>query len=636
MVGCIIDVPLQFRSPKQEAGVIYLQVSAGFDHSLLLKNDGRVVAQGSNWFGECDIPETESGVIYTQISGGYKYSLLLRSDGRVVACGLHGRRQRIIPEPEVGVIYTQVSAGFDHSLLLRSDGKVVVLGTNRHGECNIPEPKAGVTYIQVSAGMSHSLLLRSDGQVVAYGSNDSGQCNTPELDIGMFYTAVSAGDLHSLLLRSDGMVVACGENRFGQCNIPQLDAGRTYVSNCVLPIGNVVLQIVFQHGAMKLCKLNGEVALEIEIKCPSYFQNIMLHSHVSNFLACRVEIISPHGERLSDRIQRNPSSTLSDFCPGFEDHKDIEKDTLQVVTDRKRRKKESTPAQDEWFCSEELLYEEFANFQDMNFAGMLINHDVCVPRSMVCSDDQARKRTGSNVLIANTVMNLLCGDDTAVIQVNLWNEALASFKRQLDTMPLDAVIIMEMKTFKVSKMRENNWKGEFLTAMQQIESVRPVGKQKGTVVKLTEAKYYERKSPFLMSKDFVIPNGAICIDNLAYFGVELRVPFRGSFAGIVQKVWPMKGQDFSKEDKLNFTLIDDYGSWIQCCAMGICADPNIIAAGNRIVGFFATARQNDAKIFFLETDSTVVKVGKVTRIPCKETFIEIVGQPWRSCSDLSL
>ena len=255
----------------------------------------------------------------------------------MVSCGPHGNRQIIIPGPEVGVSYTQVSAGFDHSLLLRSDGKVVVLGTNRYGECNIPDPKADVTYTQVSAGMRHSLLLKSDGQVVAYGSNESGQCNTPELDLGMFYTEVSAGDMHSLLLRSDGMVVACGENLCEQCNIPQVEPGRKYVSNYVPPIGNVLLQIQCHEGAMKLCKLIGEVAMDMEIKCPRYFLNVMLHSDVSNLLACRVEIISPHGKRLNDQIQRNPISTFSDFCPAFEHQKEIEEDTLQVLTDRKRR-----------------------------------------------------------------------------------------------------------------------------------------------------------------------------------------------------------------------------------------------------------------------------------------------------------
>ena len=257
---------------------------------------------------------------------------------------------------------------------------------------------------------------------------------------------------------------------------------------------------------------------------------------------------------MSDQIQRNPISTLYDFCPAFENHKEIEQDTLQLVNDRKKRKKErSRPAQHEWLSAEALLLKEFGIFRDVTFAGLIINCDVCVPCSMVCLDAQSKKRTGRHVVIANTEMKFLCADDSAVIQVNLWDEALASFKRQLDTMPSDAIIIMEMKTFQVSECREKKWCGQLLTAMKQIESVGPVGKQKGTVVKLTELKYYDSKSPFLQGKDFVIQNCAICIEHFAIFGPELRVPIRGFCAGIVQKVSPMKGNGSSKEDKLNCT-----------------------------------------------------------------------------------
>ena len=53
------------------------------------------------------------------------------------------------------------------------------------------------------------------------------------------------------------------------------------------------------------------------------------------------------------------------------------------------------------------------------------------------------------------------------------------------------------------------------------------------------------------------------------------------------------------DDKLDFTLIDDHGAWIQCCAMGINANTSIIAEGHRIVGFFGTGRRgigsDDAK-----------------------------------------
>eukprot|EP00973_Karenia_brevis_P047746 6627252-Karenia_brevis.AAC.1 len=60
-------------------------------------------------------------------------------------------------------------------------------------------------------------------------------------------------------------------------------------------------------------------------------------------------------------------------------------------------------------------------------------------------------------------------------------------------------------------------------------------------------------------------------------GPTLPVPCRGAFAGIVQQVSPMQSTRSKGNDKLDFTLIDDDGSWIQCCAMGATADRDIIA-----------------------------------------------------------
>ena len=83
---------------------------------------------------------------------------------------------------------------------------------------------------------------------------------------------------------------------------------------------------------------------------------------------------------------------------------------------RKRPKKESVPAPDEWFSAKQLLSEAIPNVSGAQFAGILVNHDVCLPREVDCIDFQEKKRSGTTVHIASTVMNFLCGDDSAVIQ----------------------------------------------------------------------------------------------------------------------------------------------------------------------------------------------------------------------------
>ena len=61
--------------------------AAGFQHTVLLLNDGTAMACGDNGYGQCDIPPLTAGMSYTQVSAGYLHTVLLRSDGAAVACG---------------------------------------------------------------------------------------------------------------------------------------------------------------------------------------------------------------------------------------------------------------------------------------------------------------------------------------------------------------------------------------------------------------------------------------------------------------------------------------------------------------------------------------------------------------------
>ena len=118
-----------------QVSIILPMVSAGFDHTVLLRSDGEAVACGLNDFGQCDIPCLEDGIKYTQVSAGQQYSVLLRSDGIAVACGMIFFGQCDIPPLPDGMTYTQVSAGLYHTVLLRSDGIAVACGTSK--QCDI-------------------------------------------------------------------------------------------------------------------------------------------------------------------------------------------------------------------------------------------------------------------------------------------------------------------------------------------------------------------------------------------------------------------------------------------------------------------------------------------------------------------
>jgi alpha-tubulin suppressor-like RCC1 family protein len=47
-----------------------VQVSAGGNHTVLLRSDGHAVACGQNIFGQCNVPPLAEGMTYTQVRMG--------------------------------------------------------------------------------------------------------------------------------------------------------------------------------------------------------------------------------------------------------------------------------------------------------------------------------------------------------------------------------------------------------------------------------------------------------------------------------------------------------------------------------------------------------------------------------------
>jgi alpha-tubulin suppressor-like RCC1 family protein len=243
------------------------EISAGGEHTLMLKTNGTVWAWGSNWSGQLGDGTTINRITPVQveeqpgipltgvsaISAGTSHSLALKSDGTVWAWGWNGNGQLgngttvnlTMPE-RINSLWgiTAISAGASHSLALRSGGTVYAWGANTNGRLGdgtgiqrlFPVqsteqsgiPLTGVT--AVSAGGAHSLALKSDGTVWAWGRNLEAQLGDGTLTARSRAvrieaqpgvpltgaTAVSAGSVHSLALMKDSTVRAWGTNWDGQ------------------------------------------------------------------------------------------------------------------------------------------------------------------------------------------------------------------------------------------------------------------------------------------------------------------------------------------------------------------------------------------------------------------------------------
>ncbi len=148
-----------------------LQVSAGREHSMILKNNGELWAVGNNLYGQLG-----------DGTNGYNASKYIPVQVKT-ADG----------EPMTNVL--QISAGFDHSMIIKENGDLWAVGQNNFGQLGDgtigadkknpvqvkqtnpaggePIPMTAVAY--VSAGASHSMIVKRDGSLWAVGKNDVGQ-----------------------------------------------------------------------------------------------------------------------------------------------------------------------------------------------------------------------------------------------------------------------------------------------------------------------------------------------------------------------------------------------------------------------------------------------------------------------------
>ncbi len=205
-----------------------------------------VVSWGQQTHDQGDLRER-----YVQIAAGYSHTVALKNDGTLVAWGYNSEGQCNVPSGLTGV--TQVAAGRIHTVALNNDGTLVAWGYDNYGQCNVPSGLAGVT--QVAAGDYHTVALKNNGTLVAWGRNDFGQCNVPSGLTGV--TQVAAGWYHTLALVT---FTDCNSN--GQRDTYELMHGAPDINlngvpdACEMSPGDLDLNNVIDFGDVALIMLD--------------------------------------------------------------------------------------------------------------------------------------------------------------------------------------------------------------------------------------------------------------------------------------------------------------------------------------------------------------------------------------------
>ncbi|PXY81861.1 hypothetical protein DKK73_07815 [Bifidobacterium asteroides] len=267
--------PIRVKKPDSVAdkdNFSYIQVSAGGYHSLAIGTDHQVYAWGDRSRGgqvgdgsttgnvptpvAVNASATSPGFQARQVSAGYQHSLIIGISGQTYAWGFgyNGRlgnnstvsqaspvsvsSPKKYEDGSTGFFATQVSSGGSHSLAIGRDGKAYAWGTNTDGrlgtgdtnDAAIPTPVAdpdggsdGFKPTEVSAGGYLCMGIDSKGRVYTWGSNDKNALGNVSITGSISESPVlvskdgstiqiTAGERQVLVIDSDGKAYGWGDN----------------------------------------------------------------------------------------------------------------------------------------------------------------------------------------------------------------------------------------------------------------------------------------------------------------------------------------------------------------------------------------------------------------------------------------
>ncbi|PIA19598.1 RCC1/BLIP-II protein, partial [Coemansia reversa NRRL 1564] len=256
-------------TPVTFPGRRVLQVACGWNHTLLLNEQGDLYATGSNGFGQCStassvgvwnrvLPsnmDTAATVVFTSIACGMRHSLALSDNGLVYGWGagragqlgmvLNGKNTKV---PSMMLIsdglppISMIACGRSHSVLLSHDRQTVfVSGQDKYGQCGSSnaQPIAGVwrsfrlprPALKICSGWEFCAALlesshgdRNSGTVVAWGRSDHGQLGQAVqppfcrelVDVPLTNVCdLTCGSNHVVVMTANGEVFMWGWNEHG-------------------------------------------------------------------------------------------------------------------------------------------------------------------------------------------------------------------------------------------------------------------------------------------------------------------------------------------------------------------------------------------------------------------------------------
>lgn len=232
-----IGNPLNFQWKKNGIPIDNANSSTYTINSVSLEDSGSYSVDIFNKTDKVTSNPCNISIIYpVKVSAGYYHTLVIKNDGTLWGCGDNSNGQLGIDSQcsfnfvKVFSDVIKTAAGLKHSLILKNDGSLWVCGDNSFGQLGISNssqvsrPKLVTENVKnIAAGANHTLVLKQDGILWACGNNEHGQLGNgnneklSKLDsITNDVKDIAAGETHSLILKNNGTVWSFGNNNRGQ------------------------------------------------------------------------------------------------------------------------------------------------------------------------------------------------------------------------------------------------------------------------------------------------------------------------------------------------------------------------------------------------------------------------------------
>ncbi len=302
----IVPIPVQdgdgFRNDGTDP---IISIDAGNNHSMFVTASGIVYGFGSNIYGELGssgdktaLPRKVSSVVggfqndgsdkVVKVKAGYQHSIILTESGKVYTFGLNrngqlgnsgittglNKNENPIKVSDAGGFINggtdkaiDIATGFYHSIILTESGKIYTFGNNEKGELgngdsgpdtlsNVPIAVSSVLggfqndgsdkVISAAGGNGHTIFSTKSGKVYVMGSNSFNKLGISGTPMQVTAALVSDGDGfinggsdpvisveagydHTIFLTQSGTVYAFGHSAKGQLGYqPLYDTGKSH------------------------------------------------------------------------------------------------------------------------------------------------------------------------------------------------------------------------------------------------------------------------------------------------------------------------------------------------------------------------------------------------------------------------